>query len=332
MSEQHGVFADISLGEAAVLIRAAPRSRIVTHRNPDGDSVGSATALAYAIFTLGGHATVYSPDPLPDYLLEVPGASTITTGWDDGEFDLLIAVDVSDPDLLRPLPCASGAYFSDCQSLNLDHHYSNLRFARQNHVDATAASATELVFDLVVRELGVPLNAELATCLLYGVVNDTHSFQNSNTTPRTLRLSADLVESGADLSAIVFNLLLEKRPASARLWALVLPTLTFADGERVAMLTVTLGALQAAGATMTDADGLVEFLRNIRHVDLAVLFKQTAADQYRLSMRSSEAVDATLVAAEFGGGGHQRAAGGDAVGPLAEIQQRLVAVYHDARR
>jgi phosphoesterase RecJ-like protein len=110
-----------------------------------------------------------------------------------------------------------------------------------------------------------------------------------------------------------------------------LPSLTFEDHERVAFLTVSTQALDQAGADMTDADGLVEFLRYIRTVDLAVLFKQTGREEFRLSIRTSAAVDATVVAAAFGGGGHQRAAGGDARGSLKQIQRRLLEVCRASR-
>lgn len=119
--------------------------------------------------------------------------------------------------------------------------------------------------------------------------------------------------------------------SAARLWAEALPTLRFAEEERVAFLTVSLAGLQRAGGTLEDADGLVEFLRNIQGVELAVLFKQTAADEYRLSLRTSAVVDATVVAGIFGGGGHQRASGGDAGGDLESIERRIVEAYRENR-
>ena len=155
--------------------------------------------------------------------------------------------------------------------------------------------------------------------------------QNSNTTPQTLRLTADLLETGADLSGIVFNLLLARSPASARLWSQVLPTLRFFEQDRVAMLTVTDEGLAQAGASLPEADGLVEFLRNIRGVELAVVFKQTGEQAYRLSLRTTERIDATRIAAIYGGGGHRRAAGCDAVGLIAEIERRIVEAYRQQR-
>ncbi len=325
------VGSDVTRAEAAALLRTAHSLVLHTHRNPDGDGVGCVTALSAALRSLGKTVRVLCPDPLPAYLLEVPGASEITTDLEPVSADLLVTVDVSDPGLLAPLPAARPDYFSNRPSLNIDHHFSNTRYARHNLVDHTAAAASEIVFDLI-QLLQVPMDRALATSLLYGIVNDTHSFQNSNTTPRTLGLSAELVAQGANLAGIVFDLLLVRSAASARLWARVLPTLTFHDHERVAFLAVSQDSLAEAGATMTDADGLVEFLRNIRHVDLAVLFKQTAPDFHRLSMRTSAAVDATVVAGAFGGGGHQRAAGCDISAPLAEAQSAVLAAYTGARQ
>jgi phosphoesterase RecJ-like protein len=321
----------VSRGEAAELLSAASSLLLYTHRNPDGDAVGCVTALAAALRVLGKEVMIICPDPLPAYLLSVPGATEIRQGPEGRRVDLVVTIDVSDPSLLVPLDSATQGYFLDFPSLNIDHHFSNALYARHNLVDPSAAAATEIVYDLIM-ELGVPLDRGLATSLLYGIVNDTHSFQNSNTTPATLHLSAQLVATGANLAGIVFDLLLVRSAASARLWAYVLPTLLFHDNERVAMLTVSMASLKTAGADMTDADGLVEFLRNIRHVDLAVLFKETAKDVYRLSMRSTAAVDATVIARQFGGGGHQRAAGCDIAAPLSEAQSRILAAYSGARQ
>lgn len=323
--------AEVSRAEAAALLRSAHSIVLYTHRNPDGDSVGCVTALASTLEGLGKRVRMVCPDPLPPYLLAVPCSEAITTGPDLVTADLVVSIDVSDVSLLLPLAAAELGYFAGVHSLNIDHHFSNTRYARYNLVDHTAAAATEIVFDLM-RELGVPLDLPLATSLMYGIVNDTHSFQNSNTTPRTLAMSSELVAAGANLSRIVFDLLLARSAASARLWALVLPTLLFHDHERVTFLTVSRDALARAGATMTDADGLVEFLRNIRDVDLAVLFKETDSDTYRLSMRASDAVDATVVAGAFGGGGHQRAAGCDISAPLAVAQADVLAAYLGARQ
>ncbi|HVA90240.1 MAG TPA: bifunctional oligoribonuclease/PAP phosphatase NrnA [Chloroflexota bacterium] len=322
---------DVSRVEAAALLRSATTLVLYTHRNPDGDSVGCVTALAAALKSLGKGVRLVCPDPLPHYLLAVPGSTTITTGPEAVTADLVVSIDVSDPGLLAPLEVSQPGYFRGVYSLNIDHHFSNTRYARHNLVDHTAAAATEIVYDLI-QELGLPLDHALATSLMYGIVNDTHSFQNSNTTPRTLAMSSELVAAGANLSGIVFDLLLVRSPASARLWALVLPTLLFHDDERVAFLTVSQDTLARAGAAMTDADGLVEFLRNIRDVDLAVLFKETDTDTYRLSMRASTAVDATVIAGAFGGGGHQRAAGCDISAPLASAQAGILAEYLGARQ
>lgn len=329
-AERTGGEAEVGLEEAVDLLRSAARVLLVTHRNPDGDSIGSATALGAALRARGGSVQLVCPDPLPRSLLSIPDAELVGTAFASDECDLLVSVDVSDPRLLYPLAAADAAYFAARPSLNIDHHVSNLRFARHNLVDPGAASAAEIVLQLVER-LQVPVDRRLATQLLYGFVNDTHSFQNSNTTPRTLRMAAQLVEAGADLPGVTYDLLLARSPTAARLWAQVLPTLRFEDDGRVASLVVSLAALDAAGASTADADGLVEFVRSIRGVDLAVVYKQIDPATYRLSLRTTERVDATLVAGRFGGGGHRRAAGCDATGALPEVQQRILDAYERAR-
>ena len=231
---------------------------------------------------------------------------------------------------LLPLEAADAGFFQQFPSLNIDHHFSNLRYARQNYVDVAAASAAEIIHE-ILSAMGYTLTAASATDLLYGVVNDTHSFQNSNTTARTLHISADLLEYGAPLDTVVYKLLLERTVSSARLWAQVLPSLSFKADGGFASLVVSQEALIAAQASMQDADGLVDFLRNIRGVSLAVLFKQLGNTRYRLSLRSDDTVDSTVVAGVYGGGGHRRASGCDADGSFEQILAKLLTAYQQSR-
>ena len=323
MTEAAG--AEVTIEGAASLLRASARPLLLTHRNPDGDAIGSVTALAAALRGLGKLPQIACPDPLSPVLLAIPEADAIGNGLGD-DWDLVVSVDVSDPQMLRPLVAAEPGWMSAHHSLNIDHHLSNMRYARANLVAVHAASAAEIIYDLV-RALGASVDRRMATQLLYGFVNDTHSFQNSNTTPRTLRVAADLLETGADLSRVIFDLLLSRRIPNAQLWSRVLPTLAFDAGQRMTSLVVSQQALALAGATMPDADGLVEFLFSIQGVQLAVLYKELGPDSFRLSMRSAEGIDATVIAGIFGGGGHRRAAGCDARLPLHEVQAEVLAAF-----
>ena len=320
-----------NLAAAVALLRAVKRPAILVHRNPDGDCIGSALALAEGLQATGAAAVVISPDPLTGELLTIPGAEAVQVGDVRLEPDLWVTVDVSDPKLLEPLRAAGERFFPERPSLNIDHHLSNLRYAQVNYVDDTAASAAEIIH-VLLQALHVPLDKRAATQLLFGIVNDTHSFQNSNTTAHTLRVTADLLERGAALDTVVYHLLLERTATSARLWAHVLPTLTFYEGGSVASLVVSSEALTAAGATVQDADGLVEFLRNIRGVSLAVLLKQIGESRFRLSLRSDDTVDSTVIAAVFGGGGHRRAAGCDADGSAATVLATIVQAFRSWRK
>lgn len=323
MSEAAG--AEVTIEGAASLLRASARPLLLTHRNPDGDAIGSVTALAAALRGLGKLPRIACPDPLSPVLLAIPEAAAVGTVLGD-DWDLVVSVDVSDPQMLRPLVAAEPGWMAAHHSLNIDHHLSNMRYAKANLVAVHAASAAEIIYDLV-RALGANVDRRMATQLLYGFVNDTHSFQNSNTTPRTLRVAADLLEIGADLSKVIFDLLLSRRISNAQLWSQVLPTLAFDSGQRMSSLVVSQHALASAGATMPDADGLVEFLFSIQGVQLAVLYKELGPGSFRLSMRSAEGIDATAIAGIFGGGGHRRAAGCDARLPLHEVQAEVLAAF-----
>ena len=138
---------------------------------------------------------------------------------------------------------------------------------------------------------------------------------------------AELLETGADLSRIIFDLLLSRRIPNAQLWSRALPTLAFEAGERIGSLVVSQQALAQAGAAMPDADGLVEFLFSIQGVQLAVLYKELGPDTFRLSMRSGEGIDAAAIAGVFGGGGPRRAAGCVARLPLHALQAEILAAF-----
>jgi len=323
MTEAAG--SEVTIEGAASLLRASERPLLLTHRNPDGDAIGSVTALAAALRRLGKLPRIACPDPLSPVLLTIPMADTVGSRIGE-DWDLVVSVDVSDPQMLRPLVAAEPGWMAAHHSLNIDHHLSNMRYARANLVQVHAASAAEIIYALV-GALGMDVDRQMATQLLYGFVNDTHSFQNSNTTPRTLRVAAELLETGADLSRIIFDLLLSRRIPNAQLWSRALPTLAFEAGERIGSLVVSQQALAQAGAAMPDADGLVEFLFSIQGVQLAVLYKELGPDTFRLSMRSGEGIDAAAIAGVFGGGGHRRAAGCDARLPLHALQAEILAAF-----
>src|SRR5688572_23406440 len=200
---------------AVELIRGAQRVLICSHRKPDGDAIGSLTGLGFALESLGKQVTLACADPAPNTLALIPGAEKIVQdlrplySLDGSEtplpWDLGIAVDASSLDRLGALYEENKELFARLPLVDIDHHVTNDRFGAANVIDARAASATE-VLALLLPRLGVEPDVATASCLLSGLITDSLSFQTESTTGRTLRIAADLVDAGAPLSAIAFQL------------------------------------------------------------------------------------------------------------------------------
>ena len=315
------------LAEAAALLRTAARPVLLCHRSPDGDTVGAALALARALRQRGREPVVACADPLPPSLHFLPEAGMIVAAV-PADPDLLVTVDVSDPGLLGGLGADLERLRPGRTLLNIDHHASDTLYGDVNLVDTTAASTAEIIYDLV-GALPAPVDPDMAVMLLTGIINDTHSFQNSNSTPRALSTAAALVAAGADAAVVSYNLLLRRRPAAALLWGRALATLRLDDGGRVASAVATREMVDACGAETSDLDGVVEFLRSIDDVDLAFLLKGMPDGHFKASVRTTARVDAVELTAAFGGGGHRRAAGCDLAGPPEAARAALLACYHE---
>ena len=315
------------LDVAARVLRAAARPTLFCHRSPDGDTVGAALGLARALRHLGQEPAVVCSDPLPPSLHFLPGSDTIAAAV-PADPDLLVTVDISDPGLLGGLRDDLERLRPGRTLLNIDHHASDTEYGDVNLVDTTAASTAEIVYDLMA-VLPAPIDRDTAVLLLTGIINDTHSFQNANSTPRALTTAAALVAAGADAAVVSYNLLLRRRPQAALLWGRTLATLQLDDAGRVASAVATRELVDECGAEISDLDGVVEFLRSIDGVDLAFLLKGMPDGHFKASVRTTARVDAVELTAAFGGGGHRRAAGCDLPGPTEAARAALLARYHE---
>ena len=317
------------LAAAAALLRAARHPLLFCHRSPDGDTVGAALGLAMALRQLGQQPAVVCADPLPPSLTFLPESASITNILPTAP-DLLVTIDISDLGMLGAMQAELTRLRPGHTLLNIDHHASDTEYGDLNVVDTAAASTAEIIYDLVGL-LGVAVDKQMAMALLTGIINDTHSFQNANTSSRALATAAALVAAGAEADTITYNILLRRRPQAALLWGRTLATLRLDDQGRVASAVATTGMFEETDAQTPDLDGIVEFLRNIDGVDVAFLLKQTPDGHFKASVRTTERVDAVEMTAPFGGGGHRRAAGCDVPGPPDAARDALLARYHELR-
>lgn len=303
-------------------IRGAERLTVICHENPDADTLGAALALRIAAERLGKTAEVVAADGVPPFLAGLPRTDEVRRA---PGLEPDVAVIVDGP------PSRTGAVARDCAEwlsrarlLNIDHHVSNDGSeVEAAFVDPEAAATCEMVA-LLLPDLGVPIDSEVATVLAAGIVQDTHTFSHPNATPRTLRVMADLVEAGAPLSALHRAIYADKPFATMALWGRMLNGIGQRRNGRVVHAAQTLAMLAETGSEPTATEGFVDLLASTRDGEITVLFKESEPTHVRVSVRTARVADAVAITSAFGGGGHTRAAGCSLDAPLATAVERVL--------
>ncbi len=303
-------------------IRGAERITAICHENPDADSLGSALALRMAAERLGKRAEVVAADGVPPFLAGLPGTDAVHRA-PELEPDVAVVVD-------GPLS-RTGAIARDCgpwldraRVVNIDHHVSNDGSeVSAAYVDAEAAATCEMMA-LLLPELGVEIDRDIATVLAAGIVQDTHTFSHPNATPRTLRVMADLVAAGAPLSALHRQIYADRPFSTLALWGRMLNGIGQRREGRIVHAAQTLDMLRETGSDPTATEGFVDLLATTRSGHITVLFKEAGATHVRVSVRTTDRADAVAITSAFGGGGHARAAGCTLDLPLAEATGRVL--------
>jgi bifunctional oligoribonuclease and PAP phosphatase NrnA len=309
------------LAQAAEAIRSGERFLVTTHENPDGDALGSMLALKLALDQLGKDATMVlvgeAPLPAEYSFMTLEGLQRRVP--DDASERILIAVDCAnesrigpDPEVLQLSPLV----------LDIDHHHDNTRFGDVNVIDAQASSTGELLRDLF-RELGVELTPAIAEPLYIALVTDTGRFQYSNTTPKSLRLAAELVESGADLHRIFQGVYESVQFAKLKLLARALQRAQVYEGGRLVVSYLLRDDFQEVGAAEPYSEGIIDYLRAVEGADMAVLIREpprSGGPLRRVSLRAShDELDVSAIARKSDGGGHRQAAGFSSEASIEEI-------------
>lgn len=303
---------------------------LTTHVNADGDGVGSEVGLWHLLQARGVAATIANPTPIPerfDFLLPDGADKSDRAVKELERADLIVVLDIGDLSRVGDLGRRVAA--RDVPVACIDHHVSPGSLPPGPRlIDPTATATAELVHDLAVA-LGWPISVACARALYVGILTDTGGFRFANTTPRALRVAADLLEVGVDPESIYESVYASAPEGRVRLLAEALGTLVVEADLGMAWVTVPPGALERYGAEADDLDGIVEFARSVAGTRLALLFRQLANGRVKVSLRSRGAVDVAALAQRFGGGGHVKAAGASLEGPMGEVQE---AVLREARR
>ena len=310
-------------------LHGARRIALVSHRDPDPDTIGSALALGLGLESLGKRVSWHCADPVPEQQRFLHGSERFTQEPPPEDVDLVVTVDFGSVDRAKfALPARPTL-------VNIDHHASNDNFGTANLVDVTAAASAELV-SRVIDALGIKWTPEMATAALVGIMTDTGSFQFPSTDARALDRAARLREAGADLQAITYNIFRNKRFEALKLWGFAFSRLVREQGGQLVWTEIRADDIDAAEARDEDISGLVEQVARSAGMRVAVLFNAqrgattpsgAPAPAVKVSCRTSQwepSVDASALMARFGGGGHVRAAGALIEGDLADVRDRVL--------
>ena len=309
-------------------IRGARRVLAVSHENPDADTLGATLGVARLVEAMGGVADAVCSDPVPPVYAFMSGVERFRTDPDpDAAYDLAVISDCGSLERVGEVGTRHADLFARLPRVIIDHHASNDAAEDADWIDPGAAATCEMV-TLLAGRLGVPLGADgggLAAALMAGIVMDTATFAHPNATPRTLVVSAALVEAGAPLSDISRRLYRTKPDAQLRLFGVVLERLQSSDDGRIVWSSVSDADFAATGAQRPDSEGIIDLLSQAEAAEVTILFKQSGAAT-RVSVRTKPGgVDATVLTGTFGGGGHARAAGASVDASLADAQPRVLA-------
>ena len=326
------------LDAARDAIRARNSFLLTSHARPDGDSIGSQLAMAFALDALGKQVRIVNADPPPVHFGRHPGIDRVEVAPSvDGDYGALIVMECGD----RTRPGVAG--LEPYYTINIDHHVGNTGYGDVNWFDESAAACTEMVFTLIER-LGVPISPEIAAHVYLGILTDTGSFHHGSMSARTFEIARRCVEAGVDPAATAQQVFDSASVGKLRLIGRILDGMQLEAGGRVAVLRLDQDLLDATGSSLQDTEGLINMPLAAQEIEAVLMFKQdggavSAGEEAsipgdepatRVSLRSKGSVDVRGVAVKYGGGGHKNAAGLTLTDTSAGAERTLIAQVVEA--
>lgn len=310
-----------TLQQIAQRLKCAKSVVIVGHMRPDGDAFGSAFALACALEKLNIRTQVCVESDIPSNLTFVEGMERVRKKPSE-EYDLFVAVDCSEDHRLGAL---QEEFFlakrKRIDTVNIDHHITNSRFARYNYVRECAANCMNIA--TLIKYMGVSFDKKIAEYLLLGLLTDSGNFSHDDANEEVFTLAAELVKAGADVRYYNYNLFKKQPKARAALFAKTMSGIRYYHDSRFAAAVITKQAMETCGADIGMTEGFVDFPLNVDTVEVAATLLEVKKGQYKISLRSKEYADVSKIAGCYGGGGHIRAAGCMLFGDIEEVLDKL---------
>ncbi|HST31523.1 MAG TPA: bifunctional oligoribonuclease/PAP phosphatase NrnA [Chthoniobacterales bacterium] len=303
-------------------LREHQRFAVLSHVRPDGDALGSQLALGLSLKNLGKDVRIWNEEGMLEKYSFLPHAELLTKAPDEPEdFDAVLALDTA---IQNRLGNTVASIKSAKLWINIDHHPSNPGYGDLVYIDPNAPATGQILFELITSQK-LPIDRAIAENLYVAISTDTGSFQYSNTTARTFQIAAELVRLGVEVGKIS-QLTYENYPRRrVELLRELLGTMRFNANDRVASFSLSLAAAKKLGVLPEDNEGLIDHLRAIHGVIVAVFFEELSDGKVRVSMRSkSEKVNVCAICEKFGGGGHVLAAGARVKGTLVEVEKKVL--------
>lgn len=316
--------ADAAFDALIKFIREQDKITVVSHISPDGDTLGSALAVLLLLKRLGKKCEAVCDNPVPKIYAFLPCADKIVTPENAESYPAVIAIDCADR--LR-LGRAIKLFDAAKATALIDHHITNSGFADVNLVIPGASAVAEIISGIYAK-MGMPIDSEAAGCIYTGIVTDTGNFSYSNTTPAALRLIADFVERGLDITKLNRLIYRTVPYQKTRVQGFVNSKICLEHNGDIGIGVLTREQMRRFNATDADCEGVIDGIRDIDCVKIAVFIREGADGSFKVSLRSKETGDVCSIAKKFGGGGHKRAAGYTAREPLSTV---IVNVIEEAK-
>ncbi|HEY2799162.1 MAG TPA: bifunctional oligoribonuclease/PAP phosphatase NrnA [Chthoniobacterales bacterium] len=318
-----------SFAEIAAVLRAHASFLVLSHVRPDGDALGSEIAMGLALQKLGKQVKVWNEEGLLEKFSFLPGGDLVTPPPNEPEdFDVVFALDTATQQRLGDNVLAAVGHAKIW--INIDHHPSNPRYGDLVHIDPIAPATGQILFELLQSQ-DLPLDEAIAENLFAAISTDTGSFQYPNTTDRTFEIAADILRCGIDVGRLSQQLYESYPRRRIELLRVLLDRMRFDAGGKVASFSLPLATANELGVIPEDNEGLIDHLRAIEGVIIAIFFEELDHGKVRVSMRSKdERADVCAICQRFKGGGHTRAAGARVSGSLDDVGQRVIAAAVEA--
>lgn len=305
------------------LVESSKKIYVASHINPDGDNLGSLTAIYTLLKNLGKDVYMIEDDNVPKHLMFLPNINYSVKSIDlSNDCDLFISVDCADFERLGNSACK--LFEKAKHTINIDHHATNTNFAEINIVDSNSPATGELLY-ILFESCGYKIDKYIATNLYTAISSDTGSFKYDSVRDKTFLIASELLKFEINKSEININLYQNKSIAKTKLLISAMNTIKFLSNGKIATAYIDNDMIEAANASKDDSDGIVEFLRDIENVEVALFFK-VGENNIRLSVRTKSYVDATKIVSEFSGGGHIRAAGATLPIPFDLVYDKVVSI------